>query len=38
MTVPQVAKSLVCHPATIYMLLKNRRIPAFRLGGSQRAI
>jgi hypothetical protein len=29
MTVLQVAEYLVCNPETIYLLLKNRRIPAF---------
>jgi len=36
MTVPQVAEYLKTHPSTIYRLLKNRKIPAFRLGSDWR--
>jgi excisionase family DNA binding protein len=32
MTLQQVAEYLSCHPTTIYRLLKNRQIPAFKLG------
>ena len=32
MTVLQVAEYLVVNPETIYLLLKNRRIPGLRLG------
>jgi excisionase family DNA binding protein len=33
MTVAQVAEYLLCHPATLYRLVRRREIPAFRLGG-----
>ncbi len=32
MTVADVARYLRCHPSSIYRLLKQRQIPAFRLG------
>jgi excisionase family DNA binding protein len=32
MTVQGVAEYLLCHPATIYRLLKQHQIPGFRLG------
>jgi excisionase family DNA binding protein len=34
--VHQLASYLHCHQATIYRLVKNGQIPAFRLGGSWR--
>ncbi len=36
MTLQQVAEYLLCHPSTIYRLLKNHRIPALRLGSDWR--
>jgi excisionase family DNA binding protein len=36
MTVEEVARYLRVHPATIYKLLKEDRIPGFRVGGDWR--
>ena len=36
MTVPMLAEYLLCHPSTIYRLLKNKRIPGFRVGSDWR--
>jgi excisionase family DNA binding protein len=36
MTVSTLAEYLLCHPSTIYRLLKNKKIPAFRLGSDWR--
>ena len=36
MTVLQVAEYLVCNPETIYLLLKKRRTPGFRVGSGWR--
>lgn len=36
LTVPMVAEYLLCHPSTIYRLLKNRQIPGFRVGSDWR--
>jgi excisionase family DNA binding protein len=36
MTVREVAEHLRCHPATIYKLLKKRKIPAFKVGSDWR--
>jgi excisionase family DNA binding protein len=36
MNIAQVADYLHTHPSTIYRLLKNRKIPAFRLGSDWR--
>jgi excisionase family DNA binding protein len=36
LTVPMLAEYLLCHPSTIYRLLKNRRIPGFRVGSDWR--
>jgi excisionase family DNA binding protein len=36
MNIAQVAEYLQTHPSTIYRLLKNRKIPAFRLGSDWR--
>ncbi len=36
MTLPQVAEYLHCHPATLYRLLRFRKIPGFHLGGDWR--
>jgi excisionase family DNA binding protein len=33
-TLRQLANYLHCHPSTIYWLVKNGQIPAFRLGGA----
>jgi excisionase family DNA binding protein len=35
-TIPEVAEYLLCHPSTIYRLLKTRGIPAFRVGSDWR--
>lgn len=32
MTLSDVAEYLRCHPSTVYRLLKEKRIPAFRVG------
>jgi excisionase family DNA binding protein len=32
MTVGELASKLRCHPATIYRLVKQQKIPAFRVG------
>jgi excisionase family DNA binding protein len=32
MTVGELATKLRCHPATIYRLVKQRKLPAFRVG------
>jgi excisionase family DNA binding protein len=36
LTVGEVAVFLQIHPSTVYRLLKNRRIPAFRMGSDWR--
>jgi excisionase family DNA binding protein len=36
LTLDEVAKFLHVHPSTIYRLLKDRRIPAFRVGSDWR--
>jgi excisionase family DNA binding protein len=36
MTAWQVAQYLNCHPVTVYRLLRQRKIPGFRLGGGWR--
>ncbi len=36
LTVPMLAEYLLCHPSTIYRLLKNKRIPGFRVGSDWR--
>jgi excisionase family DNA binding protein len=36
MTVRDLARYLNCHQGTVYRLLKQRDLPAFRLGGSWR--
>jgi len=36
LTVPVLAEYLLCHPSTIYRLLKSRRIPGFRVGSDWR--
>jgi excisionase family DNA binding protein len=36
LTVGEVADFLQIHPSTVYRLLKNRRIPAFRMGSDWR--
>jgi excisionase family DNA binding protein len=36
MTVSALARYLRCHRSLIYRLLKERKIPAFRLGGDWR--
>ena len=36
MTLQEVAAYLQCHPSTIYRLLKNGLIPAFKLGSDWR--
>lgn len=36
MTLPQVADYLHCHYSTIYRLVRQRAIPAFRIGGGWR--
>ena len=36
LTVEEVADFLQIHPSTVYRLLKNRRIPAFRMGSDWR--
>jgi len=34
--VSTLARYLHCHPSTVYRLLKNKKIPAFRLGSDWR--
>jgi excisionase family DNA binding protein len=36
MTVHSLANYLQCHPSTLYRLLKERKIPAFKVGGGWR--
>jgi excisionase family DNA binding protein len=36
MTVPQLAEYLQCDKSTIYRLIKNGEIPAFRVGANWR--
>ena len=36
LTVPMLAEYLLCHPSTIYRLLKNKQIPGFRIGSDWR--
>jgi excisionase family DNA binding protein len=36
MTLDEVAQYLHVHPSTVYRLLKNRSIPAFKLGSDWR--
>lgn len=36
LNIAQVAEYLHTHPSTIYRLLKNRKIPGFRLGADWR--
>ena len=36
MTVPEVARYLHLHATTVYKLLKNKDIPAFKLGSDWR--
>jgi excisionase family DNA binding protein len=36
LTLEEVADFLHVHPSTVYRLLKNRRIPAFRMGSDWR--
>jgi excisionase family DNA binding protein len=36
MTVASLARYLNCHSGTVYRLLKERKIPAFKLGGGCR--
>jgi excisionase family DNA binding protein len=36
MTLEEVAEFLHVHPSTVYRLLKNKRIPAFKLGSDWR--
>ncbi len=36
LTVRTLSAYLHCHPATVYRLLKERRLPAFRIGGRWR--
>lgn len=36
LTLEEVAEFLHVHPSTVYRLLKNRRIPAFRVGSDWR--
>jgi excisionase family DNA binding protein len=36
LTLEEVAEYLHVHPSTVYRLLKNRRIPAFRMGSDWR--
>jgi excisionase family DNA binding protein len=36
LTLEEVADFLQVHPSTVYRLLKNRRIPAFRMGSDWR--
>jgi excisionase family DNA binding protein len=36
MTLRELADYLQCHPTTIYRMLKDRSIPAFKLGSAWR--
>jgi excisionase family DNA binding protein len=36
LTVQNVAQYLHVHPSTIYRLVKNRQLPAFKIGGDWR--
>lgn len=36
MTVPEIAKYLGIHNMTVYRLIKDKKIPAFKLGGMWR--
>jgi excisionase family DNA binding protein len=36
MTVEELASKLRCHPATIYRLIKQRKIPGFKVGADWR--
>jgi excisionase family DNA binding protein len=36
LTLEEVADFLQIHPSTVYRLLKNRRIPAFKVGSDWR--
>jgi excisionase family DNA binding protein len=36
LTLEEVAEFLHVHPSTVYRLLKNRRIPAFKIGSDWR--
>jgi excisionase family DNA binding protein len=36
LTVPEVAKLLRCHEATVYRMLKRKEIPAFKVGADWR--
>jgi excisionase family DNA binding protein len=36
MTLDEVAQYLHVHPSTVYRLLKNKQIPAFKLGSDWR--
>ena len=36
LTVPEVSKYLRLHPSTVYRLLKNNQLPAFRVGSDWR--
>jgi excisionase family DNA binding protein len=36
LTVPEVSKYLQVHPSTVYRLLKNNQLPAFRVGSDWR--
>jgi excisionase family DNA binding protein len=36
LTLEEVAEFLQVHPSTVYRLLKNRRIPAFKIGSDWR--
>jgi excisionase family DNA binding protein len=36
MTLEEVAKFLHVHPSTVYRLLRQRRIPAFKMGSDWR--
>ena len=36
MTVRELAEFLHCHPSTIYRLLRQRKLPAFKVGSDWR--
>ena len=36
LTVPEVSRYLQVHPSTVYRLLKNNQLPAFRVGSDWR--
>ena len=36
MTVPEVAEYLRCHESSIYRMLKNKQLPAFKVGADWR--